>query len=238
MHKIAPLTLLTSGIIMLATGCGQVGSPGLDEDAIAGLAANADCENCSYLFHPESLTGSVPSTIYDIDGNEITASTALVTGRFTGWSKGEAKIWTHPDDHNDSYPNGEDVDWDDPRAETRIIKMEFVVDSVIDAVPDVRVADTETVEVVAHTGHDPEQIAEGLIGLGESVVFLNGFDLWRIALDGGLVGDLHDDGSFTMPVLEHLKDNTINDRFAHLEIDATTIAELKEAAENPETIEL
>lgn len=236
MRKIAPLTLATSGIILLSTGCGQEGDPGLNEDAVAGLAASANCENCSYVFSPDTLTGSVPSILYDIDGIEMRVSRALVTGRFTEWSKGPAEHWNYPE--GEDGDKGIEVAWEDSRAETRTLKMELAVESVIDVAPGTKVAGTEIVEIVTRGDHDDaEEIALGLIDLGESVVFLSGIDFFYISLDGGLVGDLHGDGTFTMPVIQHLQGTTANERFTHLEIDATTIAELEEAAENPQTIE-
>lgn len=230
-----------SAAIMAA--CGQTSVPTTsttqEEDhseyATAALAAHSACENCSWDPEVPSVTAAMPSTTIVSGGHEFRISDAVVLGRFTGWSPGVASTWPAEEDRD----KGLEVDWDSPNAETRRIKMDLAVDSIIDS-HDTQLDDTVTVQLVVPGDRDAERAAEGLIDMGEVVVFLTpapDTGDWMITMNGGFLGDVGADGtSVSMPIIEHLQETSDGSIFTGMELDATTIDDLENAAQNPQTI--
>lgn len=224
--------------------CGQTSDPQTtatqaDESqyAATALAEGAAYEQCMWDPGVPSVTAALPSSTIESGGTMYRISHAVVTGRFTAWSPGTAEHWRYPDGKDGDQ--GIQVDWEDPSAESRTIQMHLAVDSVIDT-HDAQIGETASVWMRVPGHRDAERTAQGLIDMGDLVLFLNKpgtweQDAWTVAMNGGLLGDLSGE-SLSMPLIEHLDDTSDESIFTGLEINADTIAELENAVQNPQTI--
>ncbi|MDO8147555.1 hypothetical protein Q6350_03840 [Isoptericola sp. b515] len=157
------------------------------------LAGRAFGDTSSSAFLPEDLVAAMPSTAYVDTGldHDFRFSAVVVSGEFTAVENGRAMDWSTDD--------GDEVPWD-AEADTRTLRTTFEVDRTIDVadqVPAPGPGDSLSVQVVVDGSDDAEAVAQGLLDLGPSVVFLaelpEGDGDWRIALDGALVATV--DGS-------------------------------------------
>lgn len=237
-HQI--LRLCSAGAVFLsAVSCS---SDDESQYAIAALNQRAELVSVIYDPLPESLTAAMPSTRYDYGGDlaPTSLSGVVATGKFIGWSKGPAETWRGTDPESDT---GIKLDWTDPAADIRTLKMAFAVDSVIDIRDGMEVAEELVVWVVVNGNSAAEKVAQGLIDLDQSLVFLRKPSRpeakadWSVTLEGTLIGDVQEDGTFTMPMLESLEGEH-EGAFTGITIDARTIAELETAAEQDRVIKI
>lgn len=200
-----------------AAGCGTgAGGAGYAE-VLALRAPTAD-----YAWYPETVTSALPSVTYADASGDAHASELAAVGRFTAWEEGEPE-----------YPTVSTID------------LTFQVDEVVDALGDLTMLEggTVTVHVSVDACADVGRVADGLLGLGDVVLFLNhvGPEPWPppewINIFGdAFLGDVHDDGTVTWPVADAIAANNPAD--AHPEADATTLDELRTAATEARTVDL
>lgn len=232
MHR-SMLTTAVVGLLtaVLLTGCaadtGGAGDCGTGSGAVAGSGGFAEvlalpAPTTGYAWYPETVTAALPSVRYIDEDGEAHASELAAVGWFTGWVPGEP---TH--------------------SSLQQIDLTFEVDKVIDSLGDLTMLEgsTVTVHVSIDGCVDDDRVADGLLGLGDVVLFLNhvGPEPWPppewINIFGdAFLGDVHDDGTVTWPVADAIAANNPAD--AHPEADATTLDELRTAATEERTVDL
>jgi hypothetical protein len=223
-----PIVGLFSAVFsaVLVTGCaaapGGGGSGGGGGDAGFAEVLARSAPTADYAWYPETVTAALPSVRY-VDGTgESHASELAAVGRFVDWEAGESE---------------------DPSLE--MINLTFEVDEVIDSLGDLTMLEGGTilVHVSIDGSADADQLAEELLALDDVVLFLNHVGPepwpppeWVIVFGNTFLGDVHDDGAVTWPVVEAIAANNAAD--AHPEVDAATLDELRAAAEEERTVDI
>ncbi|WP_369372611.1 hypothetical protein AB1046_04140 [Promicromonospora sp. Populi] len=172
-----------------------------------------------YAWYPETITDALPSVTYT---GGMHASELAAVGRFIDWEAGEP---------------------DDPSLE--MIDLTFEVDEVVDSQGDLTMLEGATilVHISIDWSADPDRVAEELLALDDVALFLNHVGPepwpppeWVIVFDSAFLGDVHDDGAVTWPVVEAIVADNLGN--AHPEIDASTLDELRAAATEERTIDI
>jgi len=215
---------------------GTVGPAVADDPGYADRALAAPFPLLDLALGPRTIADALPSTSWRLgSGPVLRIADVAVTGRFTTWRPGTATVWSATGD----VGGGTAVLWDDARAETRTLVMTFAVDRVVAAADGVAPGGAVEVSIGVDARYDAAAVARGLVAAGESIAFLTepaDARTWNLALGGGLVGRVADDGVVTWGVLD-----------AAAEIDASRqpladaargvrVAELEAAALTPRTI--
>lgn len=188
-------------------------------DALTQMVRNS---GVSYAFIPATLTAALPSVVYHQSDVAIRASTLVVTGAFTGWK-------ALPAPSNSGKPGASST-----TATSHTLSLGFRVGSLVARSREgsrVHVGDVLTTTLHLPVGTDAAKVGRGLEALGPALVFFRGGypgdgGTWDIA-QGSLLGSLDPVGRFTMRV--DLMKAKGEDTVGGIVIDATTVAQLKEA---------
>jgi hypothetical protein len=224
---------LAGGVLAAGLLAGCAPGPGSGADCAADTGARASdagyaevlalsARTADYAWYPETVTSALPSVTYADAAGGAHASELAAVGRFTAWEEGESE---HPT--------------------VSTIDLTFQVDEVVDALGDLTMLEggTVTVHVSVDACADVGRVADELLGLGDVVLFLNHVGPepwpppeWIIVFENTFLGDVHDDGTVTWPVVDAIAANNPGD--AHPEADATTLDELRTAATEERTVDL
>lgn len=207
-------------------------------DPFKVLAGRSATAAGSFSMAPTSLAGALPNVTYTLlgEGNTVIVSApfsdAVLTGHFTSSEVYSSTIWNEDDS---STAVGEN----DP-ADTRVLNVQFASDEVISHSKGTTVPENVTVAVKIPGDVDPKAIGQGLIDMGEAVLFLEKPNKapegagWTIALGGTLIGQVSADGDVTFPVMTQLEDASSLGSFSQVE-DQSTLSELRKAAALPDS---
>ncbi|MCP2265434.1 hypothetical protein ACFQHV_01695 [Promicromonospora thailandica] len=176
-------------------------------EVLALPAATAD-----HAWYPESVTAALPSVRY-VEAGEAHACELTAVGRFTDW------VASEPDEVGQA-----------------MIDLTFAVDEVVDALGDPPLEGRSvTVHVGVDGAADVERVADELVALGDVVLFLTHVGPepwpppeWVVVFDDMFLGDVHDDGSVTWPVVDAVAAAGPGD--ARPRLDVSTLDELRAAA--------
>jgi hypothetical protein len=223
-------------LALAGSAAGLIGLSGCGSDAggedFARVLASAS-ENVTWEPFPDDVLAAMPSTRY-VSGSEvdIALSDAVVTGRFTTWEPGESLTWEGDSD------TGTEVGSDDSPMVRRVV-LELQVDSVIDLRDGVELGDTVSVTIPVDATASADAMGDGLVGLGDVVVYLTPFhdDSWAISLESALVGEVMDDGTVDLPVLDAAQDGTALNMLRAAS-PALTLGDMERAADADVVVDL
>lgn len=232
------LTAVTISALMLAACSSEPATNMQSVDPFEVLASRSATAAGSFSMSPTSLEGTFPNVTYTLYGEGDTVivsapfSDAVLTGHFTSSEVYSSTIWNEDDS---STVVGEN----DP-ADTRVLNLQFTSDEVISEGEGTTVPEIVTVAVKIPGDIDPKALGQGLIDMGEAVLFLEEpykapeSAGWTIALGGTLIGQVSADGDVSFPIMTHLENTSSSGSFSQVE-DKSTLSELRKAAAQPDS---
>jgi hypothetical protein len=225
------VSLVLAGAAATVIGLSGCSESAADEDFSRALASAA--ENLSWEPFPADIVAAMPSTRY-VSGTtvDIALSDAVVTGKFVTWEPGKALSWEGNSD------TATEVGEDDSPMIRRVV-LELQVESVVDLRDGAEIGDQVTVTVPVDAIASVDAVGDGLVGLGDVVVYLTPFHDggWGISLESTLVGKLMDDGTVDLPVLDAAEDGTNLNKLRSAN-PALTLADLEQAADEEVMIDI
>lgn len=228
-------------------------APDTVDVVVQAFVERAAAATSSWNYLPKDLVELMPNTLLKMAGSDedtkpLPQVDAVVRGRFTSSQVWSSHVWTDSDDE-DAIEVSESA-----RADTRVILLRFEQSEIISAsatlMSEARAAKRKTVpdsifvSVVIPGDVDAQQFGSGMIGLGDTILFLQSaagdpdIPSWGIAYQaealGQVINDGHGDESqrVIFPIRDALSAAGEVGLLSQLDAE-TTVAQLRQWAAEP-----